>query len=243
LRQTLISVLNNDLSNISIAARYIGGVYTSRSHRGQPGGSAPFAPVPRTEQRRAFELIDRYVLSVHALNYPPEMLNDVAPVRYSADWSSTGVRRTDFPIREIVAQLQDDAISSLFNPASISRIANESLKEAHPGQTMDLSDLFEWTNAAIFDDLGNHTIPAPHRDLQRRFADLELQIAFLGSGSMDQLGVPREIQSLARYELRKIRTRLDGAYRAASDVATRAHLDDLRSRIDTGLHPGALRPL
>jgi hypothetical protein len=243
LRQTLISVLNNDLSNISIAARYIGGVYTSRSHRGQAGGSAPFAPVPRADQRRAFELLDRYVLSVHALNYPPEMLNDVAPVRYSADWSSTGVRRTDFPIREIVAQLQDDAISSLFNPASISRIANESVKESRPGQTMDLSDLFEWTNAAIFDDLGAHTIPAPHRDLQRRFADLELQIAFLGSGSMDQLGVPREIQSLARYELRGIRARLDGAYRAATDVATRAHLDDLRSRIDTGLHPSALRPL
>ena len=41
-----------------------------------------------------------------------------------------------------------------------------------------------------------------HRDLQRRFADLELQIAFLSSGSMDQLGVPRELQALARYELR-----------------------------------------
>ena len=60
---------------------------------------------------------------------------------------------------------------------------------------------------------------------------------------MDQLGVPREIQALARYELKGIRGRLDGAYRAATDVATRAHLDDLRSRIDTGLHPSAMRPL
>jgi hypothetical protein len=243
LRQTLISVLNNDLANISIAARYVGGVYTSRSHRGQPGGSPPFTAIPRAEQRKAFDLIDRYVLSSHALKYPPELLNEVAPIRYGADWSTGGIRRTDFPIREVMAQLQDAAISELFNPASISRIANESLKEAHPGQTMSLSDLFEWTNTAIFDDLGAHTISAPHRDLQRRFADLELQIAFLGSGTMDQLGVPREIQALSRYELRKVRGRLDEAYRAATDVATRAHIDDLRSRIDAGLNPSAMRPL
>ncbi|HEY5348525.1 MAG TPA: zinc-dependent metalloprotease [Candidatus Lustribacter sp.] len=243
LRQTLVSVLNNDLANISVAARYIGGVYTSRSHRGQAGGVPPFVAIPRAEQRRAFALIDHYVLSAQALNYPPQMLNDVAPIRYSADWSTGGIRRTDFPIREVVAELQDSAIADLFNPASISRIANESFKETHAGQTMDLADLFAWTNAAIFDDLGSHTIAAPHRDLQRRFADLELQIAFLSSGTMDQLGVPREIQSLARYELRRIRGRLDGAYRDATDLATRAHLDDLRSRIDSGLHPGALRPL
>jgi hypothetical protein len=218
LRQTLISVLNNDLANISIAARYVGGVYTSRSHRGQPGGSPPFTAIPRAEQRKAFDLIDRYVLSSHALKYPPELLNEVAPIRYGADWSTGGIRRTDFPIREVMAQLQDAAISELFNPASISRIANESLKEAH-------------------------TISAPHRDLQRRFADLELQIAFLGSGTMDQLGVPREIQALSRYELRKVRGRLDEAYRAATDVATRAHIDDLRSRIDAGLNPSAMRPL
>jgi hypothetical protein len=244
LRQTLVSVLNNDFANIGVAARYIGGVYTSRSHRGQPGGSPPFTAVPRAEQRRAFDVIDRYVLSSRALNYSPQLLNEVAPTRYdSTDWSTGGVRRTDFPIREVVAELQDAAIVAIFNPASISRIANESLKESRPGQTMDLADLFEWTNAAIFDDLGAHTIAAPHRDLQRRFADLELQIAFLPSGQMDQLGVPREIQALSRYELRQVRGRLDAAYRAATDVATRAHIDDLRSRIDTGLHPGVLRPL
>jgi hypothetical protein len=244
LRQTLISVLNNDLANISVAARYIGGLYTSRSHRGQAGGVSPFEQIPRAEQRRAFALLDRYVLSARALDYSPVLLNDVAPIRFGADdWSSGGVRRTDFPVREIVAQLQDDAIAAMFNPATISRIANASLKESAPGQTMDLADLFGWTNAAIFDDLGAPAIPVLHRDLQRRFADLELEIAFLPSASMDQLDIPREVQSLARFELHQIRGRLDHAYRSATDVATKAHLDDLRSRIDNGLSPSALRPL
>ena len=108
---------------------------------------------------------------------------------------------------------------------------------------MGLADLFEWTNAAIFDDLGSHTIAPAHRDLQRRFADLELEIALLPSASLAQIGVTTEIQSLARYELRKIDARLNGANAAAADVATKAHLDDLRSRIGGGIHPGTLRPL
>jgi hypothetical protein len=242
LRQTLISVLNNDLATVAMSARYVGGLYTSRSHRFQPGGVAPFQRVPRAEQKRAFDLIDRYILSSKALNYSPKLLNDVATVRFGADWSSGGVRRTDFPIREIVAQIQDAAITALFNPSSISRIANESFKAA-PGQTMDLGDLFAWTNASVFDDLGARTIAPAHRDLQRRFADLELEIAFLPSGQLAQLGVTTEIQALSRYSLRQVRARLDGAYRAAADVSTKAHLDDLRSRIDSGLRPGALRPL
>jgi hypothetical protein len=146
-------------------------------------------------------------------------------------------------MREVIAQLQDVALGALFNAAGLSRIANAELKESHPGETMTLADLFTWTNDAIFDDLGVATIPPPHRDLQRRFTDLELQIALLSTGALDQLGLPREIQSLARYELRSVRPRLDRAYAAAADVATRAHLDDLRSRIDSGLTPTAIRPL
>ena len=48
---------------------------------------------------------------------------------------------------------------------------------------------------------------------------------------------------VARYELRKIDGRLGTAYAAATDIATKAHLDDLRSRIGAGLHPSSLRPL
>ena len=243
LRQTLVTVLNNDVANVNVAARYIGGMYTSRAHRGQPGGEAPFRVIPRAEQLRAFDLINRNILGAGALQFSPQLLDDVVPQRFGTDWSTTTLPRSDFPMREVIAQLQDVALGALFNAPGLSRIANAELKESHPGETMNLADLFSWTNDAIFDDLGVATIPPVHRDLQRRFTDLELQIALLSTGAMDQLGLPREIQSLARYELRLERPRLDHAYAAARDVATRAHLDDLRSRIDSGLTPTAIRSL
>ncbi len=108
---------------------------------------------------------------------------------------------------------------------------------------MSLADLFSWMNAAVFDDLGQPRIAPLHADLQRRFADLEIQIALLPSGNLDQLALPREVQALARYNLRQLQPKLEGAYRAATDVATRAHVDDLRSRIDGALGAKTNRPV
>ena len=66
----------------------------------------------------------------------------------------SGVRRSDFPIREVIAELQDDAIAELFSPVNLARVGDQELKVRKPGDTMTLADLFAWTNAAIFDDLG-----------------------------------------------------------------------------------------
>jgi hypothetical protein len=241
LRQTLVTLLNADLSAERLATRYIGGIATSRAHRGQAGAPMPFAPVPRDEQRRAFALVDRYVLSARALQFPPELLNAVPAARFGDPFSG-GVHRTDFPIREVAAEVQDRAIAAMFNPTVIDRIADESLR-AKPGATMNLADLFGWTNAALFDDLGQPRIAPLHRDVQRRFLDLELEIALLPSSTMDQLALPRDLQSIARFELRRLRARLDGAERAATDTETRAHLEDLQSRLDAALQAIVGRPI
>lgn len=241
LRQTLVTVLNSDLAAEGIAARFIGGVYTTRAHRGQPGAPMPFRPVPRAEQRRAFALLDRYVLSSRALQFSPQLLNSVPTPRFGNTFTGEGtVRRPDFPIREIAAQVQDAAIAAMFNPTVIARIADESLR-SQPGETMNLADLFGWTNAALFDDLGQPRIAPLHRDVQRRFLDLELEIALLPSGTLDQLALPGELQAIARFELRKLQTRLDAAEPKATDIETRAHLADMRSRVDAGLRASMTR--
>jgi hypothetical protein len=237
LRQTLVTLLNSDLAAEAVASRFIGGVYTSRAHRGQADAPMPFSSVPRAQQRRAFALLDRYVLSSHALQFSPALLNSVPAARFGDAFDASGsttVHRTDFPIREVAAEVQDAAIAAMFNPTVIARISDESLR-SQPGQTMDLADLFGWTNAALFDDLGQARIAPLHRDVQRRFLDLELEIALLPSGVMDQLALPRDLQAIARFELRKLRTQLALAEPKATDIETRAHVEDMRSRVDAAL--------
>jgi Met-zincin/Domain of unknown function (DUF5117) len=231
LRSGLVTVLNNELNNAQVAARYVGGIYTSRAHRGEPGAPPPFRAVPRAQQRRAFDLLDRRILSSRALRFSPELLNSVAPTRYGVHWGESGVRRADFPVREVIAELQDDVISEMFSPVNLARIADQELKVRKPGETMTLADLFNWTNAAVYDDLGRGSIAPAHRELQRRFSDLQMEIVALPAPYADQLNLPRETQALARYNLIRLAGRLDGAVRAARDDGTRAHLVDLRVRV------------
>ncbi len=231
LRSGLITVLNNQLNDAELAAKFVGGIYTSRAHRDQPGAPLPFVSIPRAQQRRAFDLLDRWVLSSRALKFSPELLNAAAPTRYGIHWGANGIRRSDFPVREVIAELQDDVISEMFSPINLGRVADQELKVRKPGDTMTLSDLFGWTNAAIYDDLGRASIAPAHRELQRRFTDLQEAIAQLPSSFADQLSLPRETQALARANLVRLSGRLDGAVRAARDDGTRAHLADLRVRV------------
>jgi hypothetical protein len=243
IRASLVTILNNELSAIDLAAHYIGGIYTSRAHRGQAGSGPPFRSISRVEQRRAFDLIDRYVFSASAFKYSPQLLNELTMTRFGFHWDSGDLRRPDFPLREVVAEIQDDAIAAMFSAPNLARIADQSLKVARPGDTMTLADLFSWTNGAVFDDLGAPLIAPTHRELQRRFADLEMEIALLPSFVLDSLGLPRETQALARRALAGIASRLGGAAAVARDPGTRAHLDDLRSRIAGALNPQTARPL
>jgi hypothetical protein len=243
LRAGLITVLNDQLNNAALASKYVGGIYTSRAHRGQPGGALPFSPVPRAQQRRAFDLLDRWVLSSRAFRFSPELLNAAAPTRYGIHWGANGVRRSDFPIREVIAELQDDVISEMFSPVNLARVADQELKVRKPSDTMTLADLFGWTNAAIYDDLGRAHIDPAHRELQRRFSDLQMQIVALPSAFADQLNLPRETQSLSRYNLMRLSSRLNGAVAAARDDGTRAHLVDLRVRVNGVLHAQNIRSI
>ena len=242
LRQAMITVLNSELQTANLAAHYIGGIYTSRSHRGQPGGVAPFVSIPKSEQKRAFDLIDRYVFSAQALSYSPQLLNELEPQRYGFHWDSSSPAREDFPIREVIAEVQDRAIAAIISPVNLSRIADEQLK-APAGATMTLADLFGWMSGAIYDDLRARTIPPTHRDLQRRYTDLMEEIAVLPSFAMDQFGLPRDVQAEARATLQRLNARLPGALAAAHDAGTRAHLDELRSRVNGVLNPTMLRAI
>lgn len=218
-----------------LTTRWVGGVYTSRSHRGQQGGAAPFAPVPRGDQKRAFDLLDRYVFSAHALALSPSLIEHLGPDRFHG-WGSQGLNsRPDFPLSAFVANVQDTILYTIFTPVNIARINDQA--QLAPGKTMSLQDLFEWCSSAVYDDVASGTsIPQSHREMQRRYTDLLLQIAMLPSFALDQLQIPYETQELARYELHRAQAGVHkGLASRGLDVATRAHLSELSSRIARGL--------
>jgi hypothetical protein len=226
-----------------LAVRYIGGIYTSRDHRGQPGGLPPFRPIPRSDERRAFEMLSAHVFSSRAFHFSPQLMADLGTSNYfhrgSDDFS-----RPDFPLEDVVAAMQDSVMDEMFSPDVMSRLADERLKVAHPADVMSLEDLFGWTQASIWDDLTPHTVSIDplHRALQRRYTNLMIAFNLAPSFIVSALGYPSDSVPLARYELVQLEGRLDGALASKTlDVPTRAHLDDLRTRVRHALDPGAVR--
>ena len=246
-RQAFVTALGGYQYAALLASRYIGGVYTSRAHRGQAGGGPPFQAIPRAEQRRAFDLVAQHILSSHAFAFSPALLNDLAPSQYSHWNSGPSLRRTDFPLTELVATLQDDVIAQMFSPINIARLNDQDLKSTHPGETMSLDDLFNWTQSAVWDDAAaprSGRGASLHRELQRRYTDLLIAIALLPQGAIATFGIPTQTQALARYELAHLDPVIVRTLASRSlDTAERAHLEDVHSRIVHTLDPFTLRPI
>lgn len=242
-RATFETLLGTYRRAAMLATKYVGGTYTSRDHRGQPGGVAPIRPVPRTEARRAFAMLSEHVFSAHALQFSPTVLADLGPNHYL----HRGIDRIDapdFPVEEEVAALQDGVMYAMFSPEAMSRLANAAYKAAPGARTMSLDDLFIWTQAAVWGDLAPNlaTIPAPHRALQRRYTGLLIAYALAPSFVVQSIGYPSDTASLASYELRRLAPAVDVALRSRTlDVATRAHLEDMRARVRHALDASAVR--
>lgn len=244
-RAAFLTIMSSYAEHAFHAAQYIGGMYSSRAHRGQSGGEPPFRPIPRSEQQRAFGIIARHILSAQALAFSPRLLNDLGPERF-IHWDSPAPSRPDFPITRFVGAIQDQILAKLFDPLVMSRLSDQAEKAA-PGSTMSLGDLFEWTRAAVWDDAKappSGSIVETHRELQRRYADLMAAIALLPASGMEQLGIPYDAQSMARHELRVIGTETAQGLRQTNlDLETRAHLENVAVRVKQALQAITVRPI
>jgi hypothetical protein len=242
-RSAFLVIMSNSFESALAASRYIGGMYSSRAHRGQPGARAPFTIIPRAEQRRAYELVSSSIFAPNALAFSPRLLNDLGSERF-AHWGSTSPARPDFPITRFVNTVEDTVLARLFRPIVMERLSDMEQK-AKPGETMSLADLFEWTRASIWDDAatGARTTLA-HRNIQRNYADLMAAIALLPAGVMSQLNIPYDAQALARHELQKIGAlAASGLQHPSADLETRAHLENVQVRVRQALNATSNRPI
>ncbi len=242
-RQTFTTMLRAYQRAAMLTAKFIGGTYTSRDHRGQTGGSVPFRPVPREVSRRAFALLADHVFSSRALHFSPQLLADLGPNHY-LHRGVDRVERPDYPVEETVAGLQDSVMFAMFSPDAMSRLADEQYKTKPGERAMGLDDLFGWMQAAVWDDVrpqAGHIDPL-HRALQRRYTNLLVAFTLAPSFVVESIGYPSETAPLASFHLRRLAQGVAIALQSHRlDDATRAHLEDVRSRVRHALDPGAVR--
>ncbi|NJN20794.1 MAG: hypothetical protein HC812_05880 [Leptolyngbya sp. RL_3_1] len=213
--------------------------------------SGPFEPIPAEKQRQALALLNEQVLAADAFEFSPQLLNQLAPDR----WWHWGTRLTvyplDYPIYDRVLTLQTLVVSDLMYGDRLARVRDLEFK-AQGEDVLTLAELYESIYTGVWAEIVAGDTPAIsslRRGLQRHhlniLSNLVLRRTFwdaLAAQSFTDfialattLGSPEDARVLARYQLRQMRQDIDatlGRQGDRLDIITRAHLEDVRDRID-----------
>jgi hypothetical protein len=236
-RQAFGVLLSAHGQAMSIASRLVGGLYTSRSHKGDANAPVPFTVVPAATQREALALLETRMFAAEPFSFPPELTNRLVATRW-LHWGTRPVDREDYPLHEVVLMWQENVLARLLDPLTLSRIQDGELKVARDADAFTVAELLSRLTRAILSELdtvgpGDHTPRSPaigslRRGLQRAYTSR------LGSLAMGSTRAPSDAEAIAAEELRGVDARI-GALLARGDVTldsySRAHLVDMQARI------------
>jgi hypothetical protein len=240
LRSAFTDLLSARWYATMVVTKYIGGAYTSRDHRGDPGARPALTNVPASQQREALSFINTAAFGEESYRFAPELLTRLAPSRWSHWGAGTTDERADFPLHTWAATQQGAVLSQLLDPAVLARIRDAELRAAPNEDVFTIPELFDslatslWSEALAPSSRAEPArISSVRRDLQR--AHLNRMIAMIVS---PPAGLPEDARAVARMTLTTLGAQLDRALTRGGDRLdpySRAHLTDSRERIAQAL--------
>ncbi|MFH1746474.1 MAG: zinc-dependent metalloprotease [Planctomycetota bacterium] len=225
------------IRNLDYVARVVGGQYFNRDHQGDPDAQPPFVLVAPEKQRAALKYLGQTIFSDEFFQLDPEVLNMLAPSRWS-HWGADTAMRLDYPIHDRVRSMQVSTLFNLMAPPLLQRLYDAELK-TNADDKFTVAELVTTLRELVWPQLEGQ-IKGPYNDaqpfisslarnLQREHLNLLLNIAQATPGSL----VSADVQSMIRQVLRDLSARIGEVMENDKlDFATRAHLADCQSRID-----------
>ena len=252
LRDRFNIVFNYYFNHAYSATDYIGGQTFNRHHPDDPGSRLPFEPVSLEKQRQVLALLEDYVFAENAFDFPPELLNKLAPSRWLHWGSFPSTFRLDYPIYDRVHFLQSMVLIDLLSSQRLARLRDIELKTA-PGEALSLPELFDTLKASIWTEVldekkrDSMAISSLRRGLQRRHLNILVNMALRDNGAIGNasnlleflsailvVDAPEDARVLARYQLRQLQEDIRSSLRRHGkklDTLTKAHLEDAGDRI------------
>ena len=218
------------------ASRYVGGLYVSRSHKGDAKASKPLEVVPAGRQREALGLLETQVFSDKPFNFPPELYGQLAASHWD-HWGTQVVDRGDYPAHDVILMWQDRIVSRLLSSLTLARLHDSELKIAADADALTTAELIERLTKAIYSEVdtvkeGEFTNRKPaisslRRNLQRAYLQRLSRLA------LGESGAPDDCQTVAYSQLNKLKTRIDSMLngQAKLDAYTQDHLQETSARI------------
>jgi len=235
-RQAFGILLSTEGTALFMAARYVGGVYVNRSHKGDPKAADPFVVVDAKKQREALQLLEDQMFSDAPFQFPPTFYNHLATSRWD-HWGSKVPLRDDFPIHDVIAMWQDRTLEQLLSPLTLERLSDSELKVPADQDAFTTVELIHGLTTSIFSETdnlkpGDYTNRKPaisslRRNLQRIYLKRMAELA------MGDSGAPEDCQTVASAELKSLQGRIDKllADKVKLDDYSRDHFQETSQRI------------
>ncbi len=215
-------VLNGQRNSmINAISRYVGGVYIDRSNPEQNSGNKPYTPVPLATQKKAMDVLNRYVFAPNAFDADAQVYPYLAFQRRGFNQPGNG---EDFKITNNVLGLQaGGALAHILNPITLQRMTNTRLY----GNQYSVADVMGDLVKGIFDADINGNVNVHRQYLQTTFVK--------GAASLlnPQAPIDDVSKAAALYTIKKLRTKLAAA--VSTNEETKAHRANLIFLIDKTL--------
>lgn len=229
-------------------ARLVSGQYFNRDHVGDPDARPPFVLVEAQVQRQALALLKDTLFNDAFFKTSPELLNQLAPPRWS-HWGADAPGRLDFPVHDRIIAMQVFTMLDLTAPATLQRLYDAELKSADPNRftaaeaITSLRDIV-WAPLDKAAD-GKYTNAQPYlssitRNLQREYLFMLTSTVSTRPGTT----MSHDLHAMACQAMRELSDKIGRTLKATDladgksklDFASRAHLTECKSRIDRVLN-------
>ena len=241
-------------------ARYPGGLYVARDHKGDPNGRVPFRLVDPAQQRAAMDQ-----LSANAFN-PPPLPTDVLNYLASTHWNHWGIRlpeRMDYPVTENVTLMQRLILRQLLSPYTLKRLHDNEVKTPDDKDAYTLAEHFRKLLTGTFTEVrekpkaGKFTERKPFISTYRRNLQRVTLMALAslvtssnapvsaGIFSIPIVTVPEDARTLTRMYLTELDKQITTALTTNDltlDDYSKAHLLDTQERIRKALGAQVVTP-
>jgi len=243
-RNSFLNLLFEKVIVMDYVGSYIGGQYTSRSHRGDPDPKPPFEPVDAQTQREALAFIEENLFSDAFFTFPPEVLNHLAAPRWWHDGMSISFT-VDFPIHDWIGLFQWWNLFDRLLPNTLRRIHDAELK-TEAADKFTAAEYVQRIQNACWSDVSarrasggswSHSSPflsSIRRSLQREYLNLAEPLVRTPPGVV----FSPDLHAMVQHALRKLNQQIKEVLETGKvDFASEAHLTSCKTRIELMLTP------
>ena len=216
------SILNGQRSSMAAAvSRYIGGVYVDRSFFGQNSLNKPFTPVPVAYQKKAVDVLSKYVFAPNAYDADAPLFAYLQLQRRGFNFF--GIPEDPKPQVAVLA-IQRSVLAHVLSVNTLMRINTTSLY----GNTYSVADVMnDFTRAIFAADLSGN-VNLYRQDVQTEYVK---DLALISNTLVGAYDDPSRAAALA--QLKKIKVMLARA--VSPNEQTKAHRVNLNFIIDKAL--------